>query len=158
MHLHNVNLLDHFYLQHVQVSLIKAELINAARGEGTKEAKVELNLAPRLIKADSGDELPAYQVSAKLSCRGGGDDSGPEFVAQTGIEAIYQQIDGEPLDVAEFSSHHASLTRQLYPLLQQELRLLLFRLGLEKIHLPCDLPARVNHEEEHPVQISGAVH
>lgn len=158
MHVRRVNLLEHFYLQHVQVSLIKAKLINPAKGQGTKEAKVELNLAPRLLKADSGDELPAYQVSAKLTCSGSDKDAGPHFVAQVGIEAIYQQIDGEPLDVAEFSSHHASLTRQLYPLLQQEMRLLLVRLGLEQIHLPFDLPAREEHSEEHPVQVSGALH
>ena len=158
MHLQKVNLLEHFYLQHVQVSHLKAKLINSARSEGKREAKVELNLAPRLLKADSGDELPAYQVSAKLSCRGGGDDIGPHFEALAGIEAIYQQLDGEPLDVAEFSSHHASLTRQLYPLLQQEMRILLLRLGLEQIRLPYDLPARVEHSEEQAVQISGSVH
>ena len=78
-----MNLLDHFYLQHVQVSLIEAKLIHAAKGDGKREAKVELNLAPRLIKADSGDELPAYQVSAKLTCSGGGgDDTGPHFVVR----------------------------------------------------------------------------
>jgi hypothetical protein len=62
------------------------------------------------------------------------------------------------LDIAQFTSNHASLTRQLYPLLQHELRGLLNRLGLEQIHLPFDLPARVQAESEQAVQISGAVH
>ena len=154
-----MNLLDQFCLQHVQLSLLKAELLKPAKGKGKREAKVELNLAPRLVKTDSGDELPSYQVSAKLSCKGNPDeDTGPRFVAQVGIEAIYQQVDGDPLDVAEFTSHHASLTRQLYPLLQQELRMLLLRLGLEQVHLPFDLPARVEYEEDQPVQVSGSLH
>jgi hypothetical protein len=75
-----------------------------------------------------------------------------------GFEAIYQQIDGEPVDVAQFTASHASLTRQLYPLLQQELRMLLVRLGLEKIHLPFDLAARVNLPENQTVRISGSLH
>ena len=154
-----MNLLDQFCLQHVQLSLLKAKLINSAKEKGKREAKVELNLAPRLMQTDSGENLPSYQVSAKLICTGNPDETtGPRFVAQVGIEAVYQQIDGDPVDVSEFTSHHASLTRQLYPLLQQELRMLLLRLGLEQVHLPFDLPARVEYEEEQPVQVSGSLH
>jgi len=154
-----MNLLDLFVLQHVQVSLLKAELVHASKDAGTQEAKVELNLTPRLMKADSGDSLPAYQVSARLTCNGGSkDDSGPMFNAKVGFEAIYQQVEGDPVDVSEFSSNHASLTRQLYPLLQQELRTLLVRLGLEQIHLPFDLAARIDHAQNQTVQVSGSVH
>lgn len=154
-----MNLLDQFILQHLQVSLLEAKLLTAAKGHGAREAKVELKLAPRLMKTDSGDELPSYQVSAKLTCKGeSGDDVAPQFLARVGIEAVYQQIDGDPLDVAEFSAHHASLTRQLYPLLQQELRMLLMRLGLEQVHLPFDLPAKVEFQEDQSVQISGSLH
>jgi hypothetical protein len=126
---------------------------------GAQEAKVELNLTPRMVNTDSGDKLPAYQVSARLSCKGGAKgDPGPKFIAQVGFEAIYQQIEGDPVDVAVFTSNHASLTRQLYPLLQQELRMLLVRLGLEQIHLPFDLAAKVNSPENETVQISGSLH
>ena len=80
------------------------------------------------------------------------------FKAKVGFEAIYQQVQGNPVDVAEFTSNHASLTRQLYPLLQQELRTLLVRLGLEQIHLPFDLAARIDQPQNQTVQVSGAVH
>jgi len=154
-----MNLLEHFVLQHVQVTEIHAELTRATKSEGKQEAKVELNLTPRLMQTDTGNSLPSYQVSARLSCRGGSEDQpGPLFKARVGFEAIYQQVNGEVLDIAQFTSNHASLTRQLYPLLQHELRGLLNRLGLEQIHLPFDLPARVQAESEHAVQISGAVH
>jgi hypothetical protein len=154
-----VNLLDQFVLQHVQVSLLKAKLVHVSKEPGAQEAKVELNLTPRMLNTDSGDNLPAYQVSARLSCRGGAKgDPGPKFVASVGFEAIYQQIEGEPVDVAEFTASHASLTRQLYPLLQQELRMLLVRLGLEQIHLPFDLAAKVNTPEHQTVRISGSLH
>ena len=156
-----MNLLELFVLKHVQVSLLKAKLVQVNRNSppGQQEAKVELNLTPRLLDADSGDHLPAYQISALLSCKGGSEgDSGAQFVAQVGYEAIYQQVDGDPLDLAEFSANHASLTRQLYPLLQQELRTLLVRLGLEQVRLPFDLAAKVKLSETEPVRVSGAVH
>jgi len=155
-----VNLLDQFVLQHVQVSLLKGKLIHVSSEPGTQEAKVELNLTPRLVNTKSGDEFPAYQVSAKLICRGGskGDNSAPRFTAQVGFEAIYQQLEGDPVDLAEFSANHASLTRQLYPLLQQELRMILIRLGLEQVHLPFDLAARIKTAESQTVQVSGALH
>jgi len=139
--------------------LLKAELVHVSKDAGTQEAKVELNLTPRLMKADSGDSLPAYQVSARLTCNGGSkEDSGPMFNAKVGFEAIYQQVKGNPVDIAEFSSNHASLTRQLYPLLQQELRILLVRLGLEQIHLPFDLAAQIDQPENQTVQVSGVLH
>ena len=154
-----MNLLDLFVLQHVQVSLLKAELVHVSKDAGTQEAKVELNLTPRLMKTDSGDSLPAYQVSARLTCNGGSKEgSGPMFNAKVGFEAIYQQVKGSPVDIAEFSSNHASLTRQLYPLLQQELRILLVRLGLEQIHLPFDLAAQIDQPENQTVQVSGVLH
>jgi hypothetical protein len=154
-----VNLLEQFVLQHGQVSLLKAKLIHVSKKTGPQEAKVELNLTPRMLKTDSGGKLPAYQVSAKLNCRGGpDDDDGPQFIAQVAFEAIYQQIDGEPVDIAEFSANHASLTRQLYPLLQQEMRVLMVRLGLEHVVLPFDLPAKVESPENETVQISGVLH
>jgi len=154
-----MNLLDQFVLQHIQVSLLKAELVQVSPEPGTQEAKVELNLTPRMLKADSGDKLPAYQVSARLSCRGGAEDEpGPSFNARVGFEAIYQQVAGDPMDVSEFTANHASLTRQLYPLLQQELRMLLVRLGLEQLHLPFDLAAKVNSPESQTVKISPSLH
>jgi hypothetical protein len=59
------------------VSLLKAELGHVSKDAGTQEAKVELNLTPRLMKADSGASLPAYQVSAlhRLSIKALGDCS-----------------------------------------------------------------------------------
>jgi hypothetical protein len=154
-----VNLLNQFVLQHVQVSLLKAKLVHLSKEPGTQEAKVELSLTPRMLNTDSGDKLPAYQVSARLSCQGGSkDDPGPKFLARVGFEVIYQQIQGNPVDVAEFTANHASLTRQLYPLLQQELRMLLARLGLEQIHLPFDLAAKVKLPESQTVQVRGSLH
>ena len=43
-----MNLLDNFVLQHVQVSHLNAQLVQASSEAGTQEAKVELNLTPRL--------------------------------------------------------------------------------------------------------------
>ena len=82
------NLLEHFVLKHVQVSRLNAELVQISPTGGTHEAKVELNLTPRLMQADSGEALPSYQISARLSCRGGGDENEkPTFTALVGFEA-----------------------------------------------------------------------
>ena len=135
-----MNLLDHFILQHCQVSLLQGELLRVSREGSMQDAKVEMNLTPRLMEMDSGDKLPSYHVSARLICIGNsGDDSGPAFKAKVGIETVYQQISGEPIDISEFTNHHASLARQIYPLLAQELRGLLTRMGLTNIQLPFDL-------------------
>jgi len=156
-----INLLENFVLKHVQIVRLNAELVKLKKGSssGSSEAKVELNLTPRLMQADAGAELPSYQVAARLRCQGGGEDQdGPSFTATVGYEAVYQQITGEPVDVAVFTANHASLTRQLYPLLQTELRGLLSRLGLEQINLPFDLAAKVENESEKTVQVSGSLH
>ena len=135
-----MNLLDHFILQHCQISLLRGELLRVAREGAMQDAKVEMNLTPRLMEMDSGERLPSYQVSARLICIGGaGDDSGPAFKAKVGIETVYQQTSGSPIDISEFTDSHASLARQIYPLLAQELRDLLTRMGLSNIQLPFDL-------------------
>jgi hypothetical protein len=158
-----VNLLDRFVLHHLQLTLLKVEVIKVVTDPGTQEAKVELNLSPRLIQADSGESLPSYHVSARLACRSGpkgAAEGGKEasFKAQVGFEAVYRQVSGEPVDIAEFTANHASLTRQLYPLLQQELRALMTRVGLEQIRLPFDLAAQVDSTGGETVQVSGSVH
>ena len=154
-----MNLLDHFVLKNMQVTQLHARLLKSSTETGTQEAKVELNLTPRPVQADSGDNLPAYQVGALLTCESGNvNPAGPRFSARVGIETIYQQVHGEPIDLAQFTASHASLTRQLFPLLQNELRSLLTRLGLEQIHLPFDLVARAKPPEGGSIQVSGAVH
>ena len=135
-----MNLLDYFILQHLQISTLQGELLHVSKKGAMKDAKVEMNLTPRLIEMDSGDNLPSYQVSARLTCIGGaGESSGPAFKAEVGIETVYQQTSGDPIDISQFTSHHASLSRQIYPLLAQELRGLLTRMGLTNIQLPFDL-------------------
>jgi hypothetical protein len=154
-----MNLLERFVLQHIQLTLLRAEVLKMEKQEGQQEAKVELGLSPRLLQTDSGDQLPAYQVSARLTCRSAREDKEqPAFKAQVALEAVYQQVSGDPVDIADFTANHASLTRQLYPLLQQELRVLMSRVGLEQIRLPFDLAAQVNSPENATVQVSGAVH
>ena len=135
-----MNLLDHFTLQHCQTSLLHGELLRVSREGAMQEAKVEMNLTPRLMEMDSGDKLPSYQITARLICiGGGGDDNGPAFKAKVGLETVYQQTSGDPMDISEFTNHHASLARQIYPLLAQELRGILTRMGLSNIQLPFDL-------------------
>jgi len=154
-----MNLLDHFILQHCQVSLLQGKLLRVSREGAMKDAKVEMNLTPRLVEMDSGDKLPSYQVSAKLNCIGGaGEESGPAFSANVGLELVYQQTSGDPMDISEFTNHHASLARQIYPMLAQELRGLLTRMGLSNIQLPFDLTPRSKNINVSAEEIRGRVH
>jgi len=153
-----MNLLDHFLLQHFQITLLQGELLRVNREGAMQEAKVEMNLTPRLMDMDSGDQLPSYQVSARLTCIGGvGDKTGPAFKAKVGIETVYQQSSGEPIDISEFTNHHASLARQIYPLLAQELRGLLTRMGLTNIQLPFDLNPKSKSINVSPDEVRSSV-
>ena len=154
-----MNLLDYFTLQHFQISLLQAELLRVSREGAMQDAKLEMNLTPRLMEMDSGDPLPSYQVSARLKCIGGvNEDANPAFKAKIGIETVYQQTSGEPIDISEFTSHHASLTRQIYPLLAQELRGLLTRMGLSNIQLPFDLNTDSRKISVSPDEVSERLH
>jgi hypothetical protein len=111
------------------------------------------------MEMDSGDQLPSYQVSARLVCIGGvKEDSKPAFKAKVGIETVYQQISADPIDISVFTSHHASLSRQIYPLLAQELRGLLTRMGLSNIQLPFDLNPGSRKISVSPDEIPERVH
>ena len=77
-----MNLLEQFVLHHIQLSLLHTELVRVSRESGMQDAKVELNLTPRVMEADEKAVLPSYQVSAKLNCDSASeDDSGPAFKA-----------------------------------------------------------------------------
>ena len=154
-----MNLLDQFILQHVQVSVLRSELVRVSREPGMQEAKVELNLTPRVMEPNQDSLLPSYQVNARLDCDSASEEEdGSAFKAIVGIEAVYQQVSGDPMDVTEFTSQHAVLARQLYPLLQQEMRGLLARMGLSQIQLPFDLAPRVPNVEGPTIEVSGSLH
>lgn len=154
-----MNLLKYFMLQHLQISILHGELLRVSRKGEMKDAKVEMNLTPRLMEMDSGDKLPSYQVSARLTLIGGaGESPGPAFKAKVGIETVYQQSSGDPIDISEFTNHHATLARQIYPLLALELRGVLTRMGLTNIQLPADLNPGSKKISVSPDEVRSRVH
>ena len=118
-----MDLLDQFVLQQTQYSTLHAELNRVPSENGEREAKVEFQLVPRKLKNPPDSALPAYQVTAKLNCKGM-DQQGeePAFSVQIVLEAVYAQVSGNPMPFEEFSGRHGEFTRQLYPLVQQQLR------------------------------------
>ena len=154
-----MNLLEHCVLQHLQLTRLEAQVLQGGRKEGRQQAKVELNLTPRPLQTETAEGLPAYQVTAQLTARSGPADADePAFKARVAMVAVYRQLSGDPIDIAEFTANHHSLTRQLYPMLQQELRVLMARLGIEDIRLPFDLGSPADSAEHRTVEVSGAVH
>ena len=105
------------------------------------------------------DDLPAYQLTARLTCKGFSEREGePVFSAVVALEAVYQQVSGDPVDMAEFTSEHAILARQLYPLLQQQLREQLTRIGLTQFRLPFDLTPGLRAEQGTAIEMPGNIH
>ena len=74
----------------------------------------------------------------------------PAYTVRIVREAVDSQVSGDPMPFEEFSGRHGEFTRQLYPLLQQQLRQLLSQLGLEQLKLPADMGTNVNPSQEIP--------
>jgi len=137
------NLLDQFALAHTQVTRLNADLKEIVAQDQKFSAKVELKLTPREIAPDG--EVPQYQVTARMFCRGhreGLETAEPLFTIELVMQTVYRQFRGEPVDFQTFSASHGSLTRQLYPLIHHQLNPLLKQLGLDQVKLPYDLPTQ----------------
>lgn len=135
------NLLENFALAHTQVTRLHAELTEIVPADQAFSAKVELKLTPREMKSTQPG-LPQYQVSARLLCRGtrAQDEGGePLFTVEFIVQAVYRQFRGDPVPFDEFTQAHASLTRQLYPLIHHLLQPVLKQFGLDQLRLPHDL-------------------
>ncbi|MEE4329609.1 MAG: hypothetical protein V2J10_01995 [Wenzhouxiangella sp.] len=135
-----INLLDRFALAHTQVTRLQADLGEIIPPDEKVSAKVELKLTPRKIPGES--EVAQYQVTARLICRGYRDSVAsdkPMFTIDLVLQAVYRQFAGDSMLFEEFSQHHASLTRQLYPLIHHQLQPVFKQFGLEQVRLPYDL-------------------
>lgn len=135
-----LDLLDRFALAHTQLTRLNADLKEIVPGDQSYRAKVELKLTPRELQPDQG--VNQYQVTARLICRGSraADDSEEAlFEVELVMQTVYRQFQGEPVSFETFSSSHASLTRQLYPLIHHQLQPVFQQFGLDQIKLPYDL-------------------
>jgi len=135
-----INLLERFSLAHTQLTRLNADLAEIVPANQAFNAKVELKLTPREMHFDG--ELPQYQVTARLLCRGNRDqdtEERPLFTVELVLQAVYAQFQGEPVDFETFSNSHGSLTRQLYPLIHHQLQPVFKQFGLDQVRLPYDL-------------------
>jgi hypothetical protein len=135
-----MNLLERFSLAHTQVTRLNADLSEIVPPQQNFSAKVELKLTPREMHFEG--ELPQYQVTARMLCRGSrdGDTSEkPLFTVELVLQAVYTQFQGEPVDFETFQANHGSLTRQLYPLIHHQLQPVFKQFGLDQVKLPYDL-------------------
>ncbi len=135
-----LNLLDHFALAHTQVTRLTADLKEIVATDQTFHAKVELKLTPRKMPPDQG--VTQYQVTARMICRGrreSDDPAKPLFQVELVMQTVYRQFQGDPISFEQFSAAHASLTRQLYPLIHHQLQPVFKQFGLDQVKLPYDL-------------------
>ncbi|MEE4297013.1 MAG: hypothetical protein V2J20_10430 [Wenzhouxiangella sp.] len=134
------NLLDQFALAHTQVTRLNADLKEIVSPDQAYKAKVELKLTPREMPPDQG--VSQYQVTARLTCRGSREADDPQnvlFEIELVVQTVYRQFQGESVSFEDFSTSHASLTRQLYPLMHHQLQPVFKQFGLEQVRLPFDL-------------------
>ena len=144
-----MDLLSQFALFQTQLVKIHAELHQTITPDEAFSANVEMKLTPGVLPAPGpkgGDmATPTYQVGVRLYCRGTRQEAGseadpkPAFTVECVLNAGYQQIQGEPVDFDTFRCHHLSLTRQLYPLIRQQLLPLFSQLGIASVRLPQEI-------------------
>lgn len=135
-----LNLLDHFSLAHTQVTRLAADLKEIVAPDQAFRAKVELKLTPRQMPPDQG--VTQYQVTARMLCRGSRESDEadtPLFEVELVMQTVYRQFQGDPISFEQFSASHASLTRQLYPLIHHQLQPVFKQFGLDQVKLPYDL-------------------
>jgi hypothetical protein len=147
-----LNLLENFALTHTQVTRLNADLSEIVSQDQRFSAKVELKLTPREMPGEH--EVPQYQVTARMVCRGNREADNSEkplFTIELVLQAVYRQLQGEPMSFQVFSQHHGSLTRQLYPLIHHQLQPVFKQFGLDQVRLPYDLvnqPAEKNPQHQ----------
>ncbi len=134
-----INMLERFALAHTQVTRLNAELREIVPPNQTFSAKVELKLTPLEMKYEG--ELPQYQVTARMLCRGSREDQPDKllFTIELVLQVVYSQFQGEPVGFETFKANHGSLTRQLYPLIHHQLQPVFKQFGLDQVKLPYDL-------------------
>lgn len=137
-----MNLLDQFVLSSTQLLGVHAELKRHAPQDQVIHAKVELKLSPQ--ERHSQEVQGEHQIGIEAKVLGFcGSEASADRIDVFAIEvkrlANYRQFRGQALDFATFSEHHASLARQLYPLVHTQMMDLLRQLGLGHVNLPIDL-------------------
>lgn len=145
-----INLLDQFALAHTQLTRLNADLKEIVAQDQKFGAKVELKLTPSEMKSDG--EVPQYQVTARMLCRGhreGAEAQDPLFTIELVLQAVYRQFRGEPVNFQTFTASHGSLTRQLYPLIHHQLQPVFKQFGLDQVKLPYDLPTQGSETAAH---------
>lgn len=143
----DLDLLHYFALFRTQIVKLHAELHQAIGADELLQAKVELKLTPAPLAAPPVEGRTAFQLGARLQCEGyRAPDPAAEsepgvhvFSIECVLNAGYQQFQGEPVSFEVFSQHHASLTRQLYPLINHQLQPLLSQLGIPGVRLPQEI-------------------
>lgn len=137
-----MNLLDQFVLARTQVLSVHAELKRHAPQDQVIHAKVELKLSPQ---EKPSQEVPGeHQIGIEAQVSGfcgseASDDRLDIFFIEVKRLANYRQFQGQTMDFATFSENHASLARQLYPIVHAQIMDLLRQLGLGHVNLPIDL-------------------
>lgn len=138
-----LNLLDFFALYTTQVVKLHAQLHRSISADEALQAKVALKLTPAKLAAQPAGGMAAYQLGACLDCEGYRGEAAISdnhvFSIECILNAGYQQVQGEPISFEVFSQHHASLTRQLYPLIHHQLRPLFSQLGIPGVRLPQEI-------------------
>lgn len=134
-----MNLLEQFALSGTRVVKLLAELKHNVTPDDQVQAKVELKLTPAELPEEAGSH---FQVGASLVCDGFvtiDESTKPAFRIECTINAVYRQISGPTVSFDSFKSAHHSLTRQLYPLIHQQIMPTFHLLGLHHVHLPQDI-------------------
>lgn len=147
------NLLDFYALSRTQLVKLSAELLGPVLAGDRLQSQVELKLSPGRLNPEQG--VAVYQVGVRLACTvlaRRGDSEQKVFSVECILNAVYRQFHGGELSEDLFEKHHASLGRQLYPLVHHKLIPLFAQFGLQDVRLPYEIIQKATDEP------SGQVH
>ncbi|MCB1608860.1 MAG: hypothetical protein KDI71_17990 [Xanthomonadales bacterium] len=145
-------LLRYFMLSGSQLVKLHADMHKTVPPGSQCQARVEVKLTP--LKPEESDQPKHFLVSVRFYCQGtppAGQEQERLFTIELVINLAYVQFSGDPISFEYFAQHHASLSRQIYPLIQSQASTVLHQLGLSMVRLPMDLSERA-------VSDSGTVH
>ena len=133
------SLLSYYTLSAIETLKLSVEVIRHLPAEQPCQARIELKFTPQMPNDPAREQGQLLQVRLFVV---GLPQSGREderfFTLDIIINAHYRPQGTDPgFDI--FNRAHASLTRQLLPLLQRRAIALLMEVGLHQIHLPMDL-------------------
>lgn len=131
------DILDYVLLHKTRLIKLEANLKKAVGPDTPIQAQVELGFSPQIGEEQQAGYFLLAQL--KLKATTNQQDKDELLNCRCQIEAEYRLLPDKSLTREDFAESHATLARQLYPLIQSRLMPILKDMGFDKLVLPADV-------------------